>query len=157
MFIAIRTFSASYTRRRMFFWSYWNINQIKMIECSNAQITIFSNYDSIPQCETNALQTNLNFNVKSSTQTQTHASKMQESYARTESVFGRAAENSATSSSATSLYVVRPFSCTFWHTFRLKCRSPFDSFPSRLGRRLHEQWIQVQTLTFSESEYEYKT
>mmetsp|Transcript_38118 Transcript_38118/g.75356 ORF Transcript_38118/g.75356 Transcript_38118/m.75356 type:complete len:221 (-) Transcript_38118:275-937(-) len=39
--------------------------------------------------------------------------------------------NSATSSSATSLYVVRPFSSTFRHTFMLKCRSPFPCFESR--------------------------
>ena len=35
--------------------------------------------------------------------------------------------NSRTSSSATSLYVVRPFSCTFAHTFEEKCRKPFPA------------------------------
>mmetsp|Transcript_25627 Transcript_25627/g.64321 ORF Transcript_25627/g.64321 Transcript_25627/m.64321 type:complete len:289 (-) Transcript_25627:216-1082(-) len=34
--------------------------------------------------------------------------------------------NSFTSSSATSLYVVCFFSSTFWHTLRLKCRSPLS-------------------------------
>ena len=34
------------------------------------------------------------------------------------------AENSCTSSSATSLYVVRPLPSTFWHTFMLKWRRP---------------------------------
>ena len=41
-------------------------------------------------------------------------------------VRGRDAPNSATSSSATSLYVVRTFCSTFSHTFIEKCRSPLS-------------------------------
>lgn len=111
IFIAINTFKASYTLRRIFFWSYcWKVKFSELhFYCVNPY------WESTPFYSFSTYHYN---DVRT--------------WLSAEPCIPAA--NSSTSSSATSLYDVNPLVLTFSQTFIEKCRRPFPTLSACLRR-----------------------